>query len=256
MNLKKKNKKPFFSVVTVVKNDEKNIEKTINSILLQTINDYEYIIIDGKSTDKTYSKILKYKKKLKRFVHGKDKGIYYAMNKGAKLATGNVIVFVNSGDILKKNALKIIKKLFVKNNKLKFVFGTVLRHYTKNSILKHGFNKSRLKYNFDFATSHSTGFFLKRTIFKKLNYFDTRYKCSADYDIYFKVLLSLRLDGASTRKSQIIGVVNSGGFSSKLSFIEHLFEETLIRYNNNQNIFIITIIFFNALIKYLIKKFI
>ena len=73
MNLKKKNKKPFFSVVTVVKNDEK-ILKTINSILLQTINDYEYIIIDGKSTDKTYSKILKYKKKLKKFVHGNDKG--------------------------------------------------------------------------------------------------------------------------------------------------------------------------------------
>ena len=53
-------------MVTVVKNDEKNIEKTINSILLQTINDYEYIIIDGKSTDKTYSKILKYKKKIKK----------------------------------------------------------------------------------------------------------------------------------------------------------------------------------------------
>lgn len=256
MNSKKKNKKPFFSVITVVKNDEKNIEKTINSIFSQTIGDYEYIIIDGKSTDKTYSKILKYKKKLKNFIHENDKGIYFAMNKGARLATGNVLVFVNSGDILKKNALSIIKKKFIKNNNIKFVFGTVLRHYTTGSILKHSFNRNRLKFNFDFATSHSTGFFLKRTIFKKLHYFNTSYKCSADYDIYYKVLLSLKLDGASTKKNQLIGIVKSGGFSSKLNFIEHLLEETFIRFNNNQNILIIIIIFFNALIKHLIKKLI
>ena len=54
MKLKKINKNPFFSVITVVKNDEKNIEKTIKSILSQTLNDYEYIIIDGKSQDKTF----------------------------------------------------------------------------------------------------------------------------------------------------------------------------------------------------------
>ena len=71
----------------------------------------------------------------------------------------------------------------------------------KNSFLKYGFNKNRLKFNFDFATSHSTGFFLKRKIFKKLDYFDTRYKCSADYDIYYKVLLSLNLKGALTKKT-------------------------------------------------------
>ena len=64
MKLKKINKNPFFSVITVVKNDEKNIEKTIKSILSQTLNDYEYIIIDGKSQDKTFLKIQKYKKKI------------------------------------------------------------------------------------------------------------------------------------------------------------------------------------------------
>ena len=256
MKSKKIYKKPFFSVITVVKNDENYIEQTIKSVISQNCNDYEYIIIDGKSKDQTYSKILNYKKKIKHIKSEKDSGIYFAMNKGAKLATGEVIVFVNSGDIFRKNALKIVKNIFKNNNKLDFVFGTVIRHYTKNSFLKYGFNKNRLKFNFDFATSHSTGFFLKRKIFKKLDYFDTRYKCSADYDIYYKVLLSLNLKGASTKKNQLIGVVKSGGFSSKMNFIEHLFEETLIRINNKQNKILITIIFFNALIKYVFKKLI
>lgn len=60
--------------------------------------------------------------------------------------------------------------------------------------------------------------------------------------------------GLSTKKNKIIGVVNSGGFSSKVSFIQHLYEETLIKYNNNQNIFLIFIIFFNAIIKHFYKK--
>ena len=256
MKLKKINKNPFFSVITVVKNDEKNIEKTIKSILSQTLNDYEYIIIDGKSQDKTFLKIQKYKKKIKKVITQNDNGIYFAMNKGAKFATGEIIVFVNSGDILKVNALKHIKSIFNQNNRVDFVFGTVLRHYTKNTILKYGYNRNRLKFNFDFATSHSTGFFLKRKVFKKLGYFDTSYKCSADYDIYYKVLLTLNLEGASTKKNQLIGIVKSGGFSSKINFIEHLFEETLIRIKNKQNIIFIIIIFFNALFKYVVKKII
>ena len=90
MKLKKLIKIHFFSVITVVKNDEKNIEKTIKSILSQTLNDYEYIIIDGKSQDKTFLKIQKFKKK--KIITQNDNGIYFAMNKGAKFATGEIIV--------------------------------------------------------------------------------------------------------------------------------------------------------------------
>ena len=72
------------------------------------------------------------------------------MNKGAKLAKGEILVFVNSGDILNKDALKkYIKNL--QNKKFDFIFGTVMRHYKTDSILKSGFNLNKLKYNFDFA---------------------------------------------------------------------------------------------------------
>ena len=106
--IKKKANKPFFTIITVVKNAEKDIVKTLNSISEQTFKNFEYLVIDGKSKDQTIQKILKYKKNINLLISEKDKGIYFAMNKGLRLANGEVIVFVNAGDKLTKNALRIV----------------------------------------------------------------------------------------------------------------------------------------------------
>lgn len=90
------------------------------------------------------------------------------MNKGIKMAKNDIIVFCNSGDYFFKNSFKKILNLFNKFN-YDFVFGTVIRNYTKTKILKYGFSFKRLKYNFDFATSHTTGFFLKKKYIKELD---------------------------------------------------------------------------------------
>ena len=159
--ISKEIKKPYFSVITVVKNDEKNIIQTLKSIKNQTYTNFEYIIIDGNSEDKTIQKLMKFKNQINYLLSEKDNGIYFAMNKGLKISKGKIIVFVNSGDMLTKNALRIIKQKF-DHHKFDFVFGTVKRHYTKDTIIKYGFNRNRLKYNFDFATAHSTGLFKKK----------------------------------------------------------------------------------------------
>lgn len=251
--INKKKQKPFFSIITVVKNDEINIEKTIKSIINQTFKDFEYIIIDGKSSDTTLNKIIHFKKKISTIISERDRGIYYAMNKGAKISNGEVIVFVNSGDLLTKNALKIIRKKFNTHKCIDFVFGTVKRHYTTGMIYKHGINFKKLSYNFDFATCHSTGFFVRRSKFKDIGYFNTKYKCSADYDVYYKLIIKNKLNGLSTNKNEIIGEVSAGGFSSKLSFLEHLKEEIIIRIDNGQNKLIVLLILINALLKNFIK---
>ena len=251
---KKKIKKPFFSIVTVVKNDEVNIQNTIQSIISQNYKNFEYIVIDGKSVDKTLKKINKYKNKISHILSEKDKGIYYAMNKGIKLAKGSFLLFVNSGDLLTKNALDIVYDLYKKNNEIDFIFATVKRHYTSNSIVKFGYDKFRLNYNFDFATSHSTGFFIKLESLNKVGKFNTEYKCSADYDFYYRAIIKKKLKGISTNKNKIVGIMKSGGHSSKISFFQHLIEETRIRYNNGQNILFIFLIFCNAIIKYTLKK--
>ena len=243
--------KKKLSIITVVKNDEKNIEKTIKSIVFQKKKDYEYIIIDGKSNDGTITKIRKYKKKIDKIISKKDKGIYDAMNKGLKLSKGEIIVFCNSGDFFYKNSLNKVISLFEANN-YDFVFGTVMRNYTKKRILKHGFDFDRILYNFDFSTSHTTGFFLKKKIYNLIGNYNLKFKVSADYDLYFR-LYKKGLNGGFTKKNIRVGNVASGGYSSKISYFEHLIEESKIRIHNKQNIYMVLLIFINSLIKHPLK---
>ncbi|RZK61390.1 MAG: glycosyltransferase, partial [Pedobacter sp.] len=89
---------PKLTVITIVYNNVRDIERTINSVLNQTYPKIEYIIIDGKSTDGTLDIIEKYRSKISKIVSEPDKGIYDAMNKGLALATGDYVLFMNSGD--------------------------------------------------------------------------------------------------------------------------------------------------------------
>ena len=186
------------TIITVVKNDEKNIKKTIQSIINQKNIEFEYIIVDGGSTDKTVKIIKKFKKFIKLIISKKDNGIYDAMNKGIKKSKNDIIVFCNSGDFFYKNSLQNVMKIFYHKD-VDFVFGTVMRNYTKGKILKYGLNTKRIYYNFDFATAHSTGFFLKRRIYKKIGLYNLKYKCSADYDLYLR-LINNNFVGRATKK--------------------------------------------------------
>lgn len=85
------------SIITVSFNASKTIEATINSVLSQSYKNVEYIIVDGNSTDNTIKIVNKYKKKISRIISEPDKGLYDAMNKGVKNATGEVIYFFKCG---------------------------------------------------------------------------------------------------------------------------------------------------------------
>ena len=251
----KKTRKPFFSIITVVKNSSDTIESTIKSVINQNHQDLEYIVIDGNSNDDTLNKIKSYNNKINYWCCIRDKGIYDAMNYGLKLASGQVIGIINSGDIYTKNSLDIVKKYFIQEENLSYLFGTVERHYLGNNIIvKTGYNKNRIKYNFDSQTCHSSGFFIKTNIQKKIGLYNTKYTCSSDYDLFYKMFLDKDLNGGSTTKDELIGIVKAGGFSSKYGFWKRLREETQIRIDNKQNLIIILAIVINTLFKQGLKK--
>lgn len=94
------------SIITINYNDSIGLEKTILSVINQTYNNFEYIVIDGNSTDNSKNILLKYQNHITKWVSEKDRGIYNAMNKGASYATGDYLLFLNSGDYLfDKNSL-------------------------------------------------------------------------------------------------------------------------------------------------------
>ena len=90
--------KPILSVITIVYNNVKDIERTMLSVLNQTYSGIEYILVDGLSNDGTLGIIKKYESRIAKFISEKDEGIYDAMNKGLALATGDYVIFMNSGD--------------------------------------------------------------------------------------------------------------------------------------------------------------
>ena len=233
--------KPLFSVITVVYNGEKFLEKTITSVINQSCKDFEYIVIDGGSTDKSLEIIKKYEKKIDYWVSEKDKGIYDAFNKGMIVSKGEFIGFINSDDIYKKNALNIISNYIRKNKVADFIFGSVKKHWG----ILHGYKPHKIKYSWGFYSSHSTGFFIKRKVAEKIGFYNIKYKYHADYDYFYRLIVKNKMKGISTKKNEIIGIFRRGGFSSKISFWKKLKEDIRIRYDNDQNIFLLILIFIN-----------
>ena len=136
--------------------------ETIKSLKEQSHKDFEYIIIDGGSTDGTLEIINENLDIIDKWKSEKDSGIYDAMNKGIDLCEGNYIGMLNAGDKYMPNALSIING-YLNSHNIDFIFGSVMK-----KVLRYGLRKYRIYWNFDFASSHSSGFFIKNRCSKKI----------------------------------------------------------------------------------------
>jgi glycosyltransferase involved in cell wall biosynthesis len=184
-------KNPFFSVITVSYNSQDTIGQTLKSILNQTHTDFEYIIIDGGSTDNTLSEIEKYRnlfsqKNIKfTCISEKDEGIYDAMNKGIKLSKGEWISIVNSDDFLSLNALELVINILNRNTTPDLIHGNI-RVFSEadTEVLKPDLDLRIL--NVTMNIFHPS-VFVRRKVYLDLKFFDKKYKLTADWDFLKKV---------------------------------------------------------------------
>jgi glycosyltransferase involved in cell wall biosynthesis len=203
------------SVITVVYNSAKYIEDTILNVLeLKKRNDgIEYIIVDGGSTDGTCEVIEKFSDKISCYISEPDKGIYDAMNKGAKLAQGGWLIFMNSGDLFHIGEKAYINELFSEVDNMKeydIIYGNTL---TKNERCVITIQPQEINRNFFFFNTicHQSVFFNKN-IFNDLGYYNLDYKIIADKDLLFRVANS---NGKFYHIDHIISVWDERGFSKE-----------------------------------------
>jgi len=204
------------SLITATYNSEKTIAETINSVRCQNVDNLEYIIIDGGSSDSTQEIINQNKEVVTKLISEPDKGIYDALNKGMKIATGEIIGFLHSDDIFADNhVLKEVIDVFEKES-VDLLYGD-LQYITSDTplkILRHWqsgeFKHSNLKRGW--MPPHPTLYF-KRDLIEKTGYFNISYIIAADYDWIIrcltlpdikvayipKVLIKMRIGGKSNR---------------------------------------------------------
>lgn len=174
------------SIITVCYNSEKTIEKTLNSVLNQTYSNYEYIIIDGASSDDTISIVNKYIPKFngKLKVYSEpDKGIYDAMNKGIKKCTGDIIGMVNSDDYYESDTLQIVAESYLGNSNHEIYYG-MIRCVNSNK------EEKIVLYNHLFLDKQMIAHpacFVGRSVYEDFGLYDTSYKSSADYEFMLRI---------------------------------------------------------------------
>ena len=182
---------PKLTVITIVYNNVRDIERTMLSVLNQTYENLEYIIIDGKSTDGTLGQIQKYQDRIATLVSEPDNGIYDAMNKGLSLATGDYVLFMNSGDEIYEP--ETVARIFDTAPDADIYYGETEmfnQQWQSQGQRRHqapeNFNWRSFQYGM--SVSHQA-IYIRRSLAEP---FDNRYKLSSDIDWIIKAAKKAR----------------------------------------------------------------
>ena len=205
------------SVITICLNCEKTIDKTVLSVIGQDFDNFEYIIVDGKSNDKTLEILKKYKSKITKLISEKDKGLYDAINKGVNNSDGDIIVLLHGNDMFSNSeVLSKISNTFIENKDT----DVILSNLTIKSNLENGMNlRFYSSKNFrpwmlriGYSPAHLSAFFKKDSM-NRVGIYDNQFKIAGDFDYFVRSFLIENLKYKFLDENLIF--MSSGGLSSR-----------------------------------------
>ena len=227
------------SIITINYNNLLGLKKTVNSVISQTYSDFEFIVIDGGSTDGSREFIEDFSKKFSYSVSENDNGIYHAMNKGIAKASGKYLLFLNSGDFLIRTT--VLKEIFQFEHNEDILYCNVRNSITNDEII---FPAVLTFSYFYYATINHQSTFIKSNLFQKLGFYNENYKIVSDWEFFLKAIF---LNHCSTKYVNIACTVfdYSQGISTDIinsqllqfersTVLNTYFSKFLIDYKNSE----------------------
>lgn len=237
------------TIITATYNSEATVRDTMESVLRQTYHDYEYIIVDGASSDGTMDIVRSYEPRFKgrmRYVSEPDQGIYDAMNKGFALATGDVVGLLNSDDFYTSvDVLQTIAGNFLLGE-MDAIYADI--HYVKNDDVSKCvryyssaiFRRPLMR--FGFMPAHPS-FYCRRAVYERYGGFDTSYRIAADFEHLLRLIFIHRIKTKYIKKDFVTmrtGGASTAGISSRKQIMkEHL--RALKAHGVHSNIFLLSL---------------
>jgi len=227
------------SIITPCYNAENTLLRTLESVRIQTVQPYEYIVIDGYSTDNSLN-IIKNHPSVTKFISEKDSGIADAFNKGITLCTGDIICIINADDWYEADALEKVTEAFSENSV--DIFHGALQYWDKCKKIECFYPNYSMLHK-EMTLNHPT-VFIRKSVYDKYGVFDTSYKYAMDYEL----LLRFHKNGAQFKQSDaVIANMSCNGISDKY-WLSAYFEVAKAKYKYNTNFLLnFTILLFSLL---------
>ena len=181
------------SLITVTFNSSKTLSDTLQSVLNQTYSEIEYIIVDGASKDNTVSMIREYEWKFNgrmKWISEPDKGLYDAMNKGFRMATGEVVGIINSDDLLAEpTAIEKVIQCFKEHPDTDAVYADLyyVSQTDTSKIVRHWISGEQRSFKYGWHPAHPT-FYVKKVVYDKYGLFDLEFRFAADFELMLRLI--------------------------------------------------------------------
>ncbi len=211
------------SIITINYNDEKGLKKTLLSVFNQTFQDFEFLIIDGGSTDGSKALIVENEAKIKYWVSEKDHGVFHAMNKGIAAAKGEFVIFMNSGDIF--NSSRVLEEIVPElHTNYDIYYGDNYKESPNSKRLKTYPEKLSFSFFYTSSINHQSTF-IRKSLFDEHFFYNENFKIASDWEFFVYVICHENVPYKYLKKT--IAIYDFTGISSNPKFADLFQKEKL-----------------------------